>query len=310
MRVLLTGGTGYLGQAIVRALVAHGHQPVVYARHASAAGLPGVPFDGDVRRLPSLRAAAEGADAIIHTAALVSIWRPQPIEFREINVGGLQNVIEVTQALGIRRLVYTSSLFALPPNGATEALSSNDYLRTKRDARQVALAAAQRGVPIVTMYPGIVYGPGPATEGNLVGRLLRDHQRGALPGIIGADRLWSLAYVDDVADAHVRAVQSPAAAGEYVLGGENAPQMRIFEIARTITGGSLPRRIPAAVAYAIGAFEDARARITRRAPLVTRGAVEIFLHDWALDSSRSVGELSYRMTPLDRGIRTMLTASG
>ncbi|HJR61228.1 MAG TPA: NAD-dependent epimerase/dehydratase family protein, partial [Vicinamibacterales bacterium] len=76
MRVLVTGGTGYLGAAIVRALHARGHTPVVFARHASAAGLPGVPHDGDVRDRPAIRRAAAEADAIVHAAALVSIWRP------------------------------------------------------------------------------------------------------------------------------------------------------------------------------------------------------------------------------------------
>ena len=306
MRVLITGGTGYLGSAIVRTLAARGHQPIVYARHASAAGLPGVPIDGDVRRLPSLRAAAEGADAIIHSAALVSIWHPHPVEFREINVGGLHNILEVTQALGVRRLVYTSSFFALPPYGKTVPLASNDYVRTKCEARDVALAAERRGMPIVTMYPGVIYGPGAATEGNLVGRLLHDHRRGALPGVIGANRFWSFAYVEDVAAAHVTAIESPAAAGEYSLGGENAPQMRIFEILRSIAGTKLPRRIPSSIAYAIGAVEDTRAALTRRPPLITRGAVEIFLHDWRMDSSRSLRELRYRITPLEKGLRAVL----
>jgi farnesol dehydrogenase len=306
MRVLITGGTGYLGAAIVRALAARGHQPVVYARHASAAELPGVPIDGDIRHLTSLRAAAEGVDAIIHAAALVSIWRPRPAEFHDVNVGGLHNVLGVTQALGIRRLVYTSSFLALPPYGQREPLASNDYLRTKRDARKVALAAAQRGVPIVTMYPGVIYGPGPATEGNLVGRLLRDHLRGTLPGVVGGDRFWSFAHVDDVAEAHVAAVDSATASGEYRLGGENAPQLRLFEIAQAITGAKLPRQIPSTVAYAMGAAEEARAWLTRRPPLVTRGAIEIFLHDWRMDSDRSVRELNYRITPLPSGIAALL----
>jgi farnesol dehydrogenase len=308
MRVLVTGGTGYLGGAIVRALAARGHQPVVFARRATAAALPGVAIDGDIRRLPELRAAADTVDAIVHAAALVSIWRPHPAEFEAINVGGLHNVIEVTRALGIAKLVYTSSFMARPPHGAREPLASNDYLRTKRDARIVAMRAADFGTPIVILYPGVVYGPGPVTEGNLVGRLLQDHVRGRLPGVIGADRFWSFAYVDDVAAAHVRAVESADARGEYVLGGENAAQMRIYEIVREALGVPLPRRIPAPMAYAAGAVEELRARMTGRPPLLTRGAVEIFLHDWRMDSHRSISELSYRLTPLEHGIRAVLDA--
>ena len=306
MRVLVTGGTGYLGAAIVRALAERGHQPVVFARRASTAGLPGVPIDGDVRDLHAFRHAAEGADAVIHTAALVSIWRPEPREFTDVNVGGLRNAIEIAQSGGIGRLVYTSSFLALPPSDAPAPLAANDYQRTKREARDVAVSAAAVGAPLVILYPGVIYGPGAETEGNLVGRLLRDHCAGRLPGIIGSDRTWSFAFAADVADAHVAAVERPAAAGEYILGGENAQQIRIFDIARAVRGTPMPRRIPITAAYAIGSVEELRARVTGRTPQLTRGAVEIFAHDWSLNSERSVRELNYRVTPLDDGIRRTL----
>lgn len=308
MRVLVTGGTGYLGAAIVRALASRGHLPVVFARRASAAGLPAVPLDGDIRDLPSLRRAADAVDAVIHAAALVSIWQPRPAEFDEVNIGGLHNVLDVIASRGIPRLVYTSSFMALPPFGGTAPLDANDYQRSKRQARDVALSAARAGAPVTLLYPGVVYGPGAATEGNLVGRLLRDHQDGRLPGIIGADQWWSFAYVDDVAQAHVTAVESRHASGEFLLGGENAPQMRLFELARDIEGAKLPRRIPAVAAYAVAAFEEARSAVTQKPPLLTRGAVSIFLHDWRMDSARSVRELSYRMTPLETGVRATLAA--
>ena len=207
MKVLVTGGTGYLGSAIVRALARRGHHPVTFARHASTSGLPGGLVDGDVRNREAVMAAASGTDALCHTAALVSVWRPRRAEFDEINVGGLQNAIDVCRALRMRRLVYTSSFLARPPADARQALDANDYQRTKARARQVALAAARDGVPIVLLYPGVIYGPGPATEGNLVGRMIRDHLAGALPGLVGPDRVWSYAGVEGVADAHVTALE-------------------------------------------------------------------------------------------------------
>jgi farnesol dehydrogenase len=306
MRVLVTGGSGYLGAAIVRALHARGHQPVVYARRASSAALPGVPVDGDVRDSNALRRAATAVDAIVHCAALVSIWRPAPREFDEVNVGGLHNVLDVARAAGIGRILYTSSFLALPPAGHERPLEANDYQRTKVRALEVARAAASGGAPLITLFPGVVYGPGAETEGNLVGRLIADHLRKRLPGLIGAERQWSYAYVDDVAEAHVTAVERTAPRGEYVVGGVNAPQMRVFEILRELTGRRLPRRLPFAAAEAIGLVEDARARWLHRLPLVTRGAVEIFRHDWPLDSARSIAELNYRITPLEIGVSRMV----
>ena len=75
MKVLVTGGTGYLGRAVVQALAARGHDLVVFARTASRSGLPGAAVDGDVRDRAALERAAAGCDAISHSAALVSIWR-------------------------------------------------------------------------------------------------------------------------------------------------------------------------------------------------------------------------------------------
>jgi nucleoside-diphosphate-sugar epimerase len=306
MRVLITGGTGYLGRAIVRAVAARGHEVVVFARRATPSGLPGRLIDGDIRDGGAVRRAAAGVDAICHSAALVSLWRPRAAEFDEVNVGGVETILAVARELRIRRVVYTSSFLALPPAGHDAPLRANAYQRTKADALQVVRRAVATGARVVSLFPGVVYGPGADTEGNLVGRLLHDHARGRLPGVIGADRTWSFAYVDDVAGAHASAIEHGAEGAEYMAGGENAPQMRAFEIAGRIAGRRLPRRIPFGAATAIATLEEARARLTRRMPLITRGAVEIFRHDWPLDSRRSVDELNYRITPLENGIRATL----
>lgn len=306
MRVLVTGGTGYLGAAIVRALHARGHQPVVYARRATSGALPGVAMDGDVRDPAALRRAAEGADAIVHAAALVTLWRPAPREFDDVNVNGLLNVLAVARALATPRLVYTSSFLAQPPAGAPRPLEANDYQRTKVRGLDLARRAAAEGQPVVIMVPGVVYGPGTDTEGNLVGRMVRDHLAGRLPGIIGADRVWSYSYVDDVASAHVSAAERPGIRGEYVVGGENVPQRRVFEILRELTGRPLPLRLSFPVAAVAAAAEERVAAWRGRAPRLTRGTVHIFRHDWTLDSACSIHELGYRITPLREGLERVL----
>ena len=130
MNVLVTGGTGYLGRAVVRALAARGHELVVFARGASRSGLPGTLVDGDVRDRDALERAAAGCDAISHSAALVSIWRRRPADFDDVNVGGLRNVLAVARTRQIPRLLYTSSFVALPPRGSSAPIQANDYQRT------------------------------------------------------------------------------------------------------------------------------------------------------------------------------------
>lgn len=306
MKVLVTGGTGYLGSAIVKALASRGHEPVIFSRHATGSGLPGVRLDGDVRDASAVLAAARGCAAICHTAALVSVWRRRARDFDDVNVGGLRNVLEAVRQLGISRVVYTSSFLALPPNGARSPGSWNDYQRTKVLADRLARRAADRGVPITAIYPGVVYGPGVRTDGNLVGRMLSDHVNGRLPGLVGADRLWSFSWIEDVAAGHVAALERGRPGARYQLCGVNAPQIRIFELLRDATGRPLPRRIPTAAATIIAAVEELTADLFGRPPQLTVGTVEILVRDWAYESDVAIRELDYRITPLGDGLAQCL----
>ena len=308
MKVLVTGGTGYLGRALVTALAARGHDLVIFGRRASRSGLPGVAVDGDIRDRGALERAADGCDAISHSAALVSIWRRRREEFDAINVGGLRNVLAVAGARAIARVVYTSSFLALRPRDLPSPLEANDYQRTKVAADRLADAAVEDGSPLVRVYPGVVYGPGAFTEGNLVGRLIADHLKHRLPGLIGPEHRWSYAYADDVAEGHCAALEQGRAGARYALGGENVPQARVFEIVESLTGRRPPMRIPFPVADLLGAAEELRVTLFGGTPLVTRGAVEIFRHDWSLDSSDAARDLGYAITPLAEGIRRTIAS--
>jgi farnesol dehydrogenase len=308
MRVLVTGGTGYLGRAAVRAYQAAGHDLVVFARGATRSGLPGTLVDGDVRDRAAVERAAAGCDAISHSAALVSIWRRRSADFDDVNVGGLRNVLAAAAARSIPRVLYTSSFVAIPPRGRAAPLEANDYQRTKVAADRLGDAAVADGAPLVRVYPGVVYGPGAFTEGNLVGRLIADHLRRRLPGLIGPENRWSYAYVDDVAAGHCAALERGRIGERYVLGGENATQARVFEIVQEVTGRRPPPRIPFPIASMLGAVEELRVTMFGGAPLVTRGAVEIFRHDWSLDSTGSVRDLGYVMTPLADGLRRTIAS--
>jgi NAD+-dependent farnesol dehydrogenase len=304
--VLITGGTGYLGRAIVAELVARGHEPIIFARRATHAGLPGRAIDGDVRDRQALVAAARDCAAICHSAALVTVWRDDPREFDAVNVGGLQNALAAARETGIGRVVYTSTFMALAPSGHTEPITLNDYQRTKVAAERVARQACDAGAPLVVLYPGVVYGPGVLSEGNLLGRLLADYVAGRLPGLIGAEHIWSFAWVTDVAAAHVTALEHGTVGQRYELGGENAPQYRPFEIAAKLRGLRPPRRVPFWAADLAAEFAELGSRVTHRAPWLTSGTVDIFRHDWPLDHAAAARDLGYQVTPLETGIPTTL----
>src|SRR5439155_7143562 len=107
---------------------------------------------------------------------------------------------------------------------------------------------------------------------------------------------------------HGAALERGRVGGRYALGGENAPQRRVFEIVQQLTGRRPPPRIPFPVATLMGAAEELRVKLFGGTPLITRGAVDIFRHDWSLDSSVAIRELGYSITPLEEGVRRTVTA--
>src|SRR4030095_4843277 len=113
------------------------------------------------------------------------------------------NVLAAAERARVPRIVYTSSFLARAPRGRAAPLEANDYQRTKVAADRLATEATRGGHPLIRLYPGVVYGPGELREGNLVGRLIDDHLKGRLPGLVGADRPWSYAWIDDVAAGDV-----------------------------------------------------------------------------------------------------------
>jgi NAD+-dependent farnesol dehydrogenase len=316
VKVLLTGGTGFLGKNVARHLAAAGHDLRVLARASS--NLDGLPerveiARGDVTDALSLQRAAEGCNAVLHMAAMVKMWVPDRSRFDAVNVSGFKNALAAAGAAGAR-LVYTSSFIAVGPTGPAPVDEShvhagdsyrNDYERTKVLADNLARGAAAAGDDIVMLYPGVVYGPGDMTDGNLVVQMVSDHARGKLPGIIGpGDRLWSYSFVEDVAAGHVAALEKGRRGERYFLCGENVTMNGLFDALHEVAGLAPPRRhIPYALAAALGCGMWAWAELTGHPPQLTHEVVGVFREHWAYATAKAERELGYRPRSLKEGLR-------
>ena len=314
MKVLVTGGAGFLGRNVVSTLLAAGHEAVLLIRGGSRPGLPEQArvVDGDVRDASIFTAAAAGCDAIIHAAAMVKIWSARREDFDDVNLGGIRNAIAAAGAHRIR-LVYTSSFMAIGPTpeaGVDESHKHpgppfhNDYERTKALADELARAYAAEGGDIVILYPGVVYGPGELTDGNIIAKMLADQMNGRLPGIVGpGDRLWSYSFVEDVARAHVAALDRGGKGERYLLGGDNATLTQVFAAASARSGRDLsPRRLPYSLSRLVGRAMWFWADLTGKMPDLTHQAVGIFEKHWAYRSDKATRELGYHVRPLAEGI--------
>jgi farnesol dehydrogenase len=319
MKLFLTGGTGFLGKRVAGCLAGSGHDVVALARRRPSDGaMPaGVRVVlGDVTDLDSLVAGAEGAEAIVHAAALVKVWVRDQTAFDRVNVGGLRNVLEAARRLSIPRILYTSSFIALgPTDGATADESwerrlppHNAYERTKTEADRLARQACRDGAPIVTVYPGVVYGEGELTDGSLMTRTVRDFARGRIPGYLGSgDQRICYAYMDDVVEGHRLALERGAPGRGYILGGENASWKELYATLARLTGRPAPtRHLPFWALRLAGRALRWQARVTGIEPPLTDEVVEIYRHDWAYSSQRAQQELGYRITPLEEGMRRTL----
>jgi farnesol dehydrogenase len=327
VKLLVTGATGFLGRRTVERLAPRHALRLLLRPTADRAGFPAAVeiVPGDVTDRAGLTAAAAGCDAILHAAALVKIDAPAA-EFDRVNVGGLDNVLDAAKAAGVGRVVYVSSFIALGPTeggGAAGGADAgtldetapagdrvwiNDYERTKALADRRARGAIDDGAPLVVVYPGVIYGPGALTEGNIVVRHLLDLAHGRLPALLGRpERRWNYVFVEDVAAGLEAALERAPLGARYVLGGENVTQARFYELVSELGRIRVPSmRMPDGVARLAGAAMKGWARLRREVPRLTPDLVEIYRHDWAYDSSRAGRELDYRPRTFADGLAATL----
>ncbi|KVH98352.1 uncharacterized protein LOC112511479 [Cynara cardunculus var. scolymus] len=326
MRVLVTGASGYLGGRLCHALLRHGHSVRAFVRRTSdLSSLPtlsdGVALElayGDVTDYPSLLTACSGCNVIFHAAALVEPWLPDPSKFISVNVGGLKNVLRAYKEMNtIEKIIYTSSFFAL---GSTDGYIADEgqihsakyfyteYEKSKAVADKIALEAAKEGVPIVAVYPGVIYGPGKVTAGNVVARLIVERFNGRLPGYIGhGNDKFSFSHVDDVVEGHIAALDKGQPGERYLLTGENASFMQIFDMAATITNTKRPwLNIPLFVIEVYGWLSVLFSRITGTLPIISPPAVYVLKHEWAYSCEKAKRELNYKPRSLSEGLEEVL----
>lgn len=289
MKILVTGGTGFLGGAICKMLRARGDNVVSLARSRSASleALGVEQVQGEISSLEKVIAAAEGCDAVIHTAAKAGIWGSLA-DFTSANVGGTLAVLGACELHGIRKLVYTSTPSVVHAGGDIEGGDESlpypshfaaHYPATKAAAEQHVLAANGPKLATVAIRPHLIWGPG---DHHLLPRILKRFGQNRLR-FIGPSKKVDVIYIDNAAEVHLNALDrldvGSACAGKAYFVSQGEPialDDMINKLLRACGQGPETRRIPVVAAHAAGLVCESVWSLLRRQddPPMTRFLAE------------------------------------
>ena len=310
-RILVTGGTGFVGHHVARRLLQEGYEVRVLARSGSPAHLlEGFPIEivrGDLTDPASVRLAVAGCAAVFHVAADYRLWARHPEELYRSNVDGTEQLLLAARQAGVEKVVYTSTVGTLDfsRNGrpATEqdtadpATLAGPYKKSKYMAEQVALRFAREGFPVVIVNPSAPVGEGDRKPTE-TGKMILDFLNRKIPAYI--DTGLNLVDVRDVADGHLAALRRGRPGERYVLGGRNMSFREILETLGNISHLPPPSlRMPYGVALCAGVVDSWISRFVDRTPRIPLEGVKMARHKMYVSSEKAERELGYHAGPVE-----------
>ncbi len=298
--VLVTGGTGFLGLHLVRALVQRHYSVRVLARNPEGLrGQTNLPLDivqGDITSPEDVRRAVEGCDGVFHLAAKVTLSAKDADEIFAVNVGGTRNVMQAAMDAGVQRVVHVSMVGTLegPSDDSivdeTCPLRSEDvgtpYLDSKVRAERLVLEQMRQGLPAVIVNPGGMIGP----EDNFhspSSALLKLFFHRINPFVVA----WRLNLVDvrDVAEGIILAYRNGRLGERYILGGENTDTVAVFRFLREVT--DFNRTIWPLSWEVLEMLSEISALISQ--PLVEKSVATFYHYAFWASSAKAERELGY-----------------
>lgn len=315
---LVTGASGFVGSAVVIAALRRGLRVRALVRATSPLtnlkSLDCELAEGDMRDRASIERALKGVRYLFHVAADYRLWARDPGEIIRNNVEGAHAVMEAALAAGTERVVYTSSVATLKPQGGdgadetmrlTEETAIGAYKHSKVAAeRVVEEMVADKGLPAVIASPSTPIGPRDVRP-TPTGRIIVEAASGRMPAYVETG--LNLVHVDDVAEGHMLALEKGRIGETYILGGQNVfLKDMLGEIARQ-TGRPAPRfALPRLPLYPLAYAAETIAEFTGKEPFITADALKMARYLMFFTSAKAERELGYKARPYQAAIADAL----
>ena len=316
---LVTGACGHLGGTLVRLLERTGAQvrglrlPSEQARNRAHVTY----YPGDVRDRDSLRPLFRGLAGrevvVFHTAAIVDISGEVTPQMHDVNVNGTKNILALCREYGVKRLVYVSSVHAIPEKDGCAVLREVDrfspqqvtggYAKTKAEATQAVLDAAAQGLDAVVVHPSGILGPFDGTGNHLV-QLVKEYAGGKLPACVKGG--YDFVDVRDVAAGCLAAAEKGRSGQCYILSNRHYEVQEVLAMAKTLCHG---RRLPVLPMWMAQAAEPLLgwvARVKKQRPLYTKYSLYTLRSNDRFDHGKATAELGYRPRDLRQTVRDTL----
>lgn len=322
MSVFVTGGTGYIGQLLIQQLLQQSFCVQALIRQPSK-----VPFQhknliwykGDITDYNSVIKAMQGCEQAYHIAALVTLWEKDHHQFDIVNVYGTKNVLDAAVQNGVQRIVITSTgsvfgpsiKFPITENDPRTLSFFYEYERSKYEAEKLARTYITKGLQPIMVNPTRVYGPGAATESNAVTKMIQLFMQDKWHFIPGdGETVANYAFVHDVVQGHIQAMQKGIAGECYLLGGENKSYNTFFNTLKQLTHSNKRLyKIPIGIIKNIAQFQLAMIALRlRKKPLFTTAFAKKQRYNWAISCEKAITQLGYNITAFEQGLQQTISS--
>lgn len=311
-RAFVTGGTGFIGINVIKKLLSQDWNVTALHREQSdLTTLQNLPVNfalGSITDLQSLKKALpKNTDVIFHLAGDTNMWSQHNDRQTEINVTGTENVVRAAVEKNVQTFIHTSSVSAwgktdgtiseqTPQKGDTSWVN---YERTKWISERKALEARNHGIKVVIMNPAMVVGPHDDSNWGRLFFALRDNN---LPGITRGN--MSVAHVEEVAKAHIAAVQHGADGENYILGGKHCEFADFVSIIREVSGFSAdPTILPVPLLKVFAYIKAGIAYFTGNEPDLTPELAKLMSRNVKYSSEKAKRTLNYNIPPVKKSIQ-------